>query len=70
MVVSVENADIMSTLVTLKREFEKHSSNALRLTFSGATEAHLLAKQIAEAGISVVLTSPRPFPGTWDTRRM
>jgi hypothetical protein len=40
------------------------------LTITGATEAHLLAPELAEAGVGVVLTPPRPFPESWQRRRM
>ncbi|OJA11255.1 hypothetical protein AZE42_05686 [Rhizopogon vesiculosus] len=50
LVVDVENADIMATLLRLKDEFESHSGRRLRLTFSGGTEAHLLVHEIAKAG--------------------
>ncbi|KAF4615672.1 hypothetical protein D9613_012510 [Agrocybe pediades] len=70
LVISVESADIMSTLIHLKKEVEDETGDELKMTFSGATEAHLLANQIANAGVSVILTSPRPFPGTWDQRRI
>jgi len=60
----------MATLINLKAEFEAETGRKLRLTFSGATEAHILAKEIAEADISVVLTSPRPFPMLWEQKRM
>ena len=66
----VESADIMATLINLKREYEDITGSDLRLTFSGAAEAHLLAEEIAGAGISVILTSPRPYPGAWEQRRM
>ncbi|KAF8163787.1 hypothetical protein B0H34DRAFT_614504, partial [Crassisporium funariophilum] len=70
LVVAVDSADIMATLIALKVEYEAITGKDLRLTFSGATEAHLLAEQIAKAGISVVLTSPRPYPGLWEQRRI
>jgi len=60
----------MATLINLKAEFEAETGRKLRLTFSGASEAHILAKEIAEADISVVLTSPRPFPMLWEQKRM
>lgn len=60
----------MATLVNLKREFEDITRNYLWLTFSGAAEAHLLAEEIARAGISVILTSPRTYPSSWEQRRM
>ena len=60
----------MTTLLALKSEYEDETGKTLKLTFSGATEAHLLAKEIAKAGVNVVLTSPRPFPNSWEQRRM
>lgn len=60
----------MATLLILKNEYETGSGQRLRLTFSGATEAHLLASEIGEAGVSVILTSPRPYPLTWERQRM
>ena len=60
----------MATLVNLKREYEDTTGNDLRLTLSGAAEAHLLAEEIAGAGISVILTSPRAYPSDWEQRRM
>ncbi|RDB22990.1 Imidazolonepropionase [Hypsizygus marmoreus] len=69
LVVNVDSADVMATLLNLKAEYEVSSSNTLRLTFSGAAEAHLLADEIGKAGVSVILTSPRPYPGYWEERR-
>ena len=60
----------MASLLHLKAEYDHKSSRSLRLTFAGATEAHLLAKEIGDAGVSVILTPSRPFPFTWDQRRM
>ncbi|KJA17916.1 hypothetical protein HYPSUDRAFT_45759 [Hypholoma sublateritium FD-334 SS-4] len=70
LVISVENADIIATLLELKADYEKSTGNTLKLTFSGASEAHLLAQEIADAGVSVILTSPRPYPGNWEKRRI
>ncbi|KAF8958055.1 hypothetical protein BDZ97DRAFT_1950338 [Flammula alnicola] len=70
LVVSVENADIMTTLLSLKADYERSSGKTLKLTFSGGTEAHLLAKEIATAGVSVILTSSRPYPASWERRRI
>jgi hypothetical protein len=60
----------MATLLVLKSEFENVHHTTLRMTFAGATEAHLLASQIGTAGVSVVLAPARPYPETWDYRRM
>ncbi|CAA7271147.1 unnamed protein product [Cyclocybe aegerita] len=70
LVVAVQSADIIATLLSLKADYEEATGRTLKLTFSGATEAHLLASEIAEAGVSVILTSPRPYPGSWEQRRI
>ncbi|KAH9948084.1 hypothetical protein B0H21DRAFT_848524 [Amylocystis lapponica] len=70
LVVEVHSADIIATLLVLKREVEERSGVPLRLTLSGATEAHLLAKELCEAGVGVIVMTPRPYPLTWDQRRL
>ena len=62
----------MATLISLKSEVEHDLalSAPLKITFTGAREAHLLAKEIGQAGIGVILTEPRPFPKEWEARRM
>lgn len=62
----------MATLISLKSEVERSLSlpAPLRFTFTGASEAHLLAQELGQAGVGVVLTQPRPFPKAWETRRM
>ncbi|KAJ7255301.1 carbohydrate esterase family 9 protein [Mycena rebaudengoi] len=39
------------------------------ITLTGATEAHLLAKEIGQAGVGVIVHQ-RPFPFTWQQRRI
>lgn len=34
-----------------------------------ANEAHLLANEIAAAGVGVILLPARQFPGDWDSKR-
>jgi len=41
----------------------------IRLTLAGATEAHLLAKEIGQAGVGVIVQQ-RPFPSTWEEKRI
>ncbi|KAG6881592.1 hypothetical protein C0993_000830, partial [Termitomyces sp. T159_Od127] len=60
----------MASLIRLKKEVENSSGYTTKFTFTGANEAHLLAKEIGEAGIGVILTPSRPFPGTWESRRI
>lgn len=66
----VENADIMATLLSLKADHEAETGRSLRLTFAGAAEAHLLAREIGLANVSVVVAPSRPFPAAWEQRRM
>jgi len=70
LVVRVHSADTMATLIELKKEIEAEHKAKVQLSFSGASEAHLLAKEIGEAGIGVILNPARPFPTTWKERRM
>ncbi|KAG1832110.1 hypothetical protein EV424DRAFT_1313531 [Suillus variegatus] len=70
LVLDVESADIMATLLRLKDEYEAHSGRELHLTFAGATESHLLAHEIARAGVSVIVTQSKPYPSTWEQRRI
>jgi hypothetical protein len=42
----------------------------LRLTIAGATEAHFLARELAEAGVGIILTPLKPLPMSWEKRRM
>jgi hypothetical protein len=61
----------MATLLSLKYEYEETTGKPLKLTFSGGREAHLIAKDIALAGVSVILTSPRPYhSGIWEERKL
>lgn len=70
LVVHVENADIIASLIKLKIEYEHKTRRNLRMTLAGAAEAHLLAGKISKQNISVILTPSRPFPFSWDQQRM
>ncbi|KZP04918.1 hypothetical protein FIBSPDRAFT_1054380, partial [Athelia psychrophila] len=70
LVIEVHNADIMSSLLKLKAETEERWGTTIRMVFSGATEAHLLAQEINRAGVGVILSPLRPHPTTWDQRRI
>ena len=48
LVIEVHNADIMSSLLKLKVETEERWGTTIRMAFSGATEAHLLAREIGK----------------------
>lgn len=68
--VETQSADIISTLLKLKQEVEEKIGAALKLTVAGGAEAHLLAKELGSAGVGVVVVPSRPFPYTWEHRRM
>ena len=69
-VLHTESADQIASLIALKAEIEAQTGARLRMTISGGTEAHLLAQQLADAEIGVILLRPRPYPSNWDSRRM
>ncbi|CUA74661.1 DNA-directed RNA polymerase II subunit RPB1-B [Rhizoctonia solani] len=70
LVITVHKADDMVTLLKLKAEIEDLTSVPLRVTFAGATEAHLVAKEIAAAGVGVIVIPTRSFPASWDQARI
>ncbi|KAJ3802991.1 carbohydrate esterase family 9 protein [Lentinula aff. detonsa] len=69
LVVETHSADVIATLLTLKAEVEAAKKSKMQLTISGANEAHLLAEYLGKAEVGV-LVFPRPFPATWDRRRI
>ena len=70
LVIDVESADIMSTLLVLKAEVENRIGSAMRVVFAGASEAPLLAREIVRARVGVILTPARPVPMKWEGRRV
>lgn len=60
----------LSTSPSKQAEIESHTGKALRLVLTRATEAHLLAKEIAAADVGVILLPARQFPYDWDSRRV
>ncbi|PCH43664.1 hypothetical protein WOLCODRAFT_75840 [Wolfiporia cocos MD-104 SS10] len=70
LVVDVDSADLIATLIRLKMEVEAQTGRTLRLTIAGAAEAHLLAAELAEANIGVILSPARSYPFDWDRRRI
>jgi hypothetical protein len=69
LVVSVLKADEMARLISIKREVEAEKGTKIRMVFHDATEAHLLAKEIAEAEIGVIVAPARAFPYTAEESR-
>lgn len=70
LVVEAQSADIIASLLELKREVENQTGKVMKMTITGGTEAHLLAKELGEANVGVILVPSRPFPTDWESRRM
>jgi hypothetical protein len=70
LVVHNDNADVIATLLDLLDELSQTKGTSIKLTISGAAEAHLLAKELGQAGVGVILTRVRPFPGRWSGKDM
>ncbi|KAF9653278.1 carbohydrate esterase family 9 protein [Thelephora ganbajun] len=70
LVVHTHSADIIATLIVLKGEVEHHTKVDIKLTIAGGGEAHLLAKELGEANVGVILNPVRPFPASWESRRI
>ncbi|KAG6900265.1 hypothetical protein C0993_000718 [Termitomyces sp. T159_Od127] len=70
LVVEAHSADIIATLIVLKKEVEARTGSTLKLTITGATEAHILAEDLGEARVGVILNPSRPFPYVWENRRI
>ena len=70
LVVEVDNADIMASLIALKAEIQSLTQKPLHLTFSGGAEAHLLAQELGAANVGVILRPSRSSPKSWESRRM
>lgn len=63
LVVEADSADIIATVIQLKGDIEKQTGIPLRVVISGGGESHILAKELGEASIGVLLKPPRPYVG-------
>ncbi|CAK5268643.1 unnamed protein product [Mycena citricolor] len=70
LVITVDSADIIATLLRLKSDLETESKKPLKISIIGGAEAHLLAKELAAADVGVILSPPRSFPYNWEHRRI
>ncbi|OCH88859.1 carbohydrate esterase family 9 protein [Obba rivulosa] len=70
LVVDADSADVIATLILLKKEVEEQFGSNVKMTIAGAVEAHILAKELAEADIGVIQVPSRPFPTTWERLRI
>jgi len=70
LVITAHSADVIATLLALKQEVESKTEHAIKLTIFGGSEAHLLAKELSDAKVGVILNPVRSFPYTWEDRRI
>ncbi|TFK25665.1 composite domain of metallo-dependent hydrolase [Coprinopsis marcescibilis] len=72
LVIDVHSADVISTVIELKKEVDSRLSGGRKTQFTlvGANEAHLIAKEIGAAGIGVILNPARPYPEDWKSQRI
>lgn len=79
LVLSAHSADTIASIIRFKAYIEaaiseaslstSKSSKKLRVVIIGGAEAHLVAKELASADISVVLAPLLPHAQSWDQRR-
>ena len=78
--ITVHSADAIAALLRVKAEVEtalasktdSHSDDSspkLRIVIVGGAESHLVAQEIAAAGVGVVLAPLLPYSISWDQRR-
>jgi hypothetical protein len=68
--VEAHSADVIASIILLKKEVEVAVGHAIKVTITGASEAHILASELGEANVGVVVSPTRPFPTLWEDRRM
>ncbi|KAF2207889.1 hypothetical protein CERZMDRAFT_50157 [Cercospora zeae-maydis SCOH1-5] len=76
LVIDVHSADTIAALLRVKDEVEQaisainHDASArLRLIVFGGAESYILAKELAEANVGVILSPLFSYRETWDQRR-
>ncbi|KAJ0338995.1 hypothetical protein COL154_010480 [Colletotrichum chrysophilum] len=73
--VTVHSADTIAALLDVKSSVEDTIKEAhlgdsrLRLVVVGGAESHLVAEQLASAGVGVILAPSQSFAVSWDQRR-
>ncbi|KAI6021404.1 composite domain of metallo-dependent hydrolase [Pisolithus microcarpus] len=70
LVVETANVDIIVSLLKLKAQVDAYTGSNISLVVSGAAEAHVLSKELAAAGVGVIVSPSRPFPEDWQSRRI
>lgn len=64
-------ADVIATLIALKQKLEEEMQSEIKMTITGAHEAHMLSKELAKAKIGVILTPDRvALVRPWEGQRV
>jgi imidazolonepropionase-like amidohydrolase len=79
LVITVHSADTIAAILRVKSEIEaaikstegfvNSKAGKIDLVLLGAAESHLVAKEIAAAGVSVVIAPLLAYSNSWDMRR-
>lgn len=67
--ITVHSADVIASVLKVKKAVEGASNSTIRLVIIGGAESWLVAKELAEAEVGVVLAPLQAYAGTWDQRR-
>ncbi|CAI4219090.1 unnamed protein product [Parascedosporium putredinis] len=77
LVLSAHSANTLAAIIRLKSDVEKAIADAsssqthpkLRVAILGGAESHIVAKELGEAEVGVVLAPLLPYSTTWEERR-
>ncbi|EOD49096.1 putative amidohydrolase family protein [Neofusicoccum parvum UCRNP2] len=69
LVITVDSADTIASILRVKAEVEEAVNADIRLAIVGGAESHLVAKELAAAGVGVVLAPLLQYAQSWDQRR-
>lgn len=68
LVLTVHSADTIANVIKLQHDLKKAGAGP-RIIILGGAESHILATELADAGIAVVLAPLLAYAQTWDQRR-
>ncbi|KAK4700145.1 hypothetical protein P7C70_g6106, partial [Phenoliferia sp. Uapishka_3] len=69
LIISVHKADDIASLLRLKSQVETSRASSVKLVITGASEAWLLADELAAANVGVILSPLRAPPASWSALR-
>lgn len=67
---TINSADGIASALRVKQDVEKALKGAkIKMAIIGGAESHLVAQELADAAVGVILTPLQPMPLNWDSRR-